>query len=154
MPLLAARLGFLYLAVLGLEAARRLLSLQDLVQQGALPLLLGHPRAVPFGWALDEDSDLAELRYDGLGVVFTVEPARRSSQPWGFSLGKVAASEQEAHLFGSRMSLIFRICRSRLSSGVRSVRGRLYHAAPASALAVYRATGQHARSLTTMRSAG
>ena len=74
-PLLAARLGLFDLTVLGLEATRCLLGLQDLIQQCALPLLLGHPRAVPLGRAFDQDSDLAKLWHSGLGAVFSVKPA-------------------------------------------------------------------------------
>lgn len=71
--LLPARLGFLDLAVLALELLVRGLGLHDFLEQGLLPLLLGHSRAEVFRWAGNNSADLAELGNSSPRVLL-VEP--------------------------------------------------------------------------------
>jgi hypothetical protein len=74
MALLATRLGCLDLSILALELAVLGLGLHDLLQQSALPVLLGHSGSEVLGRPGDKSANLAELWDGRLRVVLLVEP--------------------------------------------------------------------------------
>jgi hypothetical protein len=109
MSLLAIRLRSLEIIVFRLESLCSCLASEDLFNQSPLPVFRGQSCAKKFCWALDDGADLGELR--------------------DLSLYECR--------FGSSSDRIRSNCKSRFSSGVSLVRGRLHQSALAVANLAY-----------------